>query len=105
MFALTIFLTALTVWIGSRKPARLAVSVSPMEAAGYRPVYGGKSVRKTGKGKLLWRMALQQFTKDKKKSAVIILSLAAGVSVSGNADPESGAQDLCFKLYGSGHGD
>lgn len=81
VFALTIFLTALTVWIGSRKPARLAVSVSPMEAAGYRPVYGGKSVRKTGKGKLLWRMALQQFTKDKKKSAVIILSLAAGFSV------------------------
>ena len=60
---------------------KLAVCVSPIEAAGYRPVYGGKSVRKTGKGRLLWRLALQQLTKDKRKSAVIILSLAAGFSV------------------------
>lgn len=81
VFLLTILLTGATVWIGSRKPVKLAVCVSPIEAAGYRPVYGGKSVRKTGKGRLLWRLALQQLTKDKRKSAVIILSLAAGFSV------------------------
>ncbi|QDW73292.1 ABC transporter permease [Lachnospiraceae bacterium KGMB03038] len=81
VFALTILLAAITIWIGSRKPARMAEAISPIEALGYRPSGGRKSSRKTAKGKLLWRMALEQLKKDKKKSVVITLSLAAGLSV------------------------
>ena len=81
VFLLTILFTGLTVRIGSRKPAKMAVSVSPVEALGYRPAGGRKSIRRTGKGRLLWRMAKDQLTKDKKKSTLVILSLAAGLSV------------------------
>lgn len=78
---LTVFLIGLTVYLGSRKPVKMAVSVSPVEAAGYRGAYGGKAVKRTGKGKLLVRMAKEQFWKDKKKTVFITASLAAGLSV------------------------
>ena len=86
---LTVLLVAFTVYMGSRKPAKLASTISPMEAVGYRPAYAGKiakssmSVAKTKKRRagLLKRMALEQILKDKKKTAVIMVSLAAGMSV------------------------
>lgn len=81
IFLLTILLAGVTVYIGSRKPVRKAVAVSPIEAAGYRPINGKKTTRKTGKGRLLWRLAVEQLTKDKKKSVIVILSLASGLSV------------------------
>ena len=81
IFLVTILLTVLTVYIGSRKPVKMAVSVSPIEAAGYRGAAGKKSIRRTAKGRLLWRMAREQLTKDKKKSGIVILSLATGLSV------------------------
>lgn len=93
IFLMTILLTGLTVYIGSRKPAKLAVRISPIEALGYRPVSGKKSSHKTGKGMLVWRMAREQITKDKKKSGLVILSLAAGMSVF-----------LCFATLLASHG-
>lgn len=89
---LTVLFVAFTVYVGSRKPVKLAVSVSPVEAAGYRPVYGGnpggrtkakaaKRHRRGRRGSVVFRMALDQIRKDKKKSAVIMVSMAAGLSV------------------------
>lgn len=78
---LTVVLTAFTVYMGSRKPVKMAVSVSPLEAAGYRPAQGKDGRRRTRRGRLIPRMALDQVLKDKKKSAVIMVSLAAGLSV------------------------
>ena len=78
---LTVLLTGATVWISSRKPAKMASIVSPVEAAGYRPGYGKNGTRRTHRGKLLTGMALDQIRKDKRKSAVIMVSLAAGMSV------------------------
>ena len=78
---LTVLLAWATVWIGSRKPAKMASSVSPVEAAGYQPGYGKKGTRRTHRGKLLNGMALDQIRKDKRKSAVIMVSMAAGMSV------------------------
>ena len=37
---LTVALAVLTIYLGSRKPVKLAVSISPLEAAGYRPAQG-----------------------------------------------------------------
>ena len=42
---------------------------------------GKKSRKKTGKGKIIWRVAKEQFLKDRKKTTVILLSLAAALSV------------------------
>ena len=37
--------------------------------------------RKAGKGKVIARLSLEQFTKDKKRTAMVLLSLAASLSV------------------------
>ncbi len=106
---LTILLTGITVYIASKKPAKIAVACSPMEALGYRPSAGvdkryGHAMRKnreirqdgskrckkkryetgqryTSSSARIWRMAKEQITKDKKRAGIVMLSLAAGMSV------------------------
>lgn len=90
---LTAALSAFTIYTGSRKPAKLAAEISPMEAAGYRAGYAAgaghrdsrnrkRKKKRSGKQEgLLWKMALDQIRKDKKRSTVIMVSLAAGMSV------------------------
>lgn len=81
VFLLTILLTGVTIYMGSRKPAKLAVAISPVEALGYRVQTGKKSLRKTGKGNLILRMAKEQLAKDKKKTVVVVLSLTVSLCV------------------------
>lgn len=59
IFVLTILLVVATIYIGSRKPAKIAVTVSPIEANRYQTKMQGR----------------------KKKTIISILSLAAGLSV------------------------
>lgn len=81
IFLLTVILTGATVYTAARKPAKTAVSYSPMEALGYRP-QAGKTIRRTAKkGPLIWRLAKRQLTKDPKKSGIVMLSLATSMSV------------------------
>ena len=77
---LTLCIAALTVWIGSRKPAKLATRITPMQALGYRPQRGRKRTHKTGSGTLLWRMAREQLCRDKKKSVMVIAALGVCLS-------------------------
>lgn len=81
VFFLTVFLTGISVWYAARKPMRLAVSSSPIEALGYRPVSSIKKGHKTKKGNLIRRMAVEQLTRNKKKTVVTMLSLSASLSV------------------------
>ncbi|KMZ55567.1 ABC transporter permease [Dorea sp. D27] len=81
VFLLSIAVVGITIYLGSRKPTRIADSVSPLEALGYRTVSGRKASHKTGRGSILWRMAGEQLGRDKKKTGVVILSLAACLSV------------------------
>ena len=81
IFFLTILFTGVTVFAASRKPAKKAVMSSPIEALGYRPVSGMRKTHKTRRGRLAWRMAKDQVTKDKKKSIVVVLSLAVSLAV------------------------
>ncbi|MDE8732242.1 FtsX-like permease family protein [Eubacteriales bacterium DFI.9.88] len=76
-----VLLVGATVFIGSRKPARIAAEITPMEALGYRGLSGKTKARRTGKGQIVWRMAKDQLFKDKKKTFVVVLSLAAALSV------------------------
>ena len=112
---LTVALAAFTICTGSRKPAKLAAGISPVEAAGYRGTsadhagYRAHRIRirgrsrsgkqsqnrgmkqsrngdhgrsqSAGRGGILVRLALDQIRKDKRKAAVIMVSLAAGMSV------------------------
>ena len=81
VFLLTILLTGFSVWYAARKPMRLAESSSPIEARGYRPVSGIRKGHTTKKGNLIRRMAMEQLTRNKKKTVVTMLSLSASLSV------------------------
>ncbi len=87
---LAVLIAGITVYIAGRKPVKMAVMCSPMEALGYRPAVRadkrrresmagrGRSVSPAGR---IWRMAKEQIAKDRKKAGIVILSLAAGMSV------------------------
>ena len=77
----TILLVGITIFLASQKPTKMAADISPIEALGYRPTHKTAKERKTGKGKVIARLSLEQFTKDKKRTAVVLLSLAASLSV------------------------
>lgn len=95
ILALTVLITAVTVYVAGRKPAKMAVACSPMEALGYRPAarirkkskmmrYNrgtSNAVRQVSSTGRIWRMAMEQITKDRKKSGIVMLSLAAAMSV------------------------
>lgn len=66
---------------GIRKPVRMASEVSPIEAAKFRGTVSKRKSYQNRKGNFFWRMALEQLRKDKKKSVVVFLSLAASLSV------------------------
>lgn len=90
---LTLLLTGITVCIAGGKPAKTAVMCSPMEALGFRPSAdvkrrgwpGGsrhlERKRHVSPSARIWRMAKEQITKDKRKAGIVMLSLAAGMSV------------------------
>ena len=59
----------------------MAADISPIETLGYRPTHKTVKERKAGKGKVIARLSMEQFTKDKKRTAVVLLSLAASLSV------------------------
>ncbi|SHK69207.1 ABC transporter permease [Hespellia stercorisuis] len=81
VFLLTVVLVMLTLILSSRRPAKYAASVSPIEALGFRGISRTKTSHRTGRGDLLWRMAAEHLKKDKKKTVVVLLSLAASLSV------------------------
>lgn len=81
---ITILLAGLTLYLGSRKAVKTASTVGEVEALGghrFGSVKPGSRWRGGGGRHLLWRLAWRQFSSDKKKTAVVILSLAAGLSV------------------------
>ena len=77
----TILLVGVTLLLACQKPAKMAADISPIEALGYRQTHKIVKARKAGKRKVIARLSLRQFTKDKKRTAVVLLSLAASLSV------------------------
>ena len=77
----TILLVGVTLLLACQKPAKMAADISPIEALGYRPTHKIVKARKAGKRKVIAKLSLRQFTKDKKRTAVVLLSLAASLSV------------------------
>ena len=81
IFLITILVTGLSILIGMRKPIRIATGVTPVEATKYRESAPKRAGYKKKKGAFFWRMALEQLKKDKKKTIVVLLSLATSLSV------------------------
>lgn len=77
----SIVVTGISILFGMRKPIQIAAKVTPVEAAKYREgISNGKGYKKK-KGAFFWRMAFEQLKKDRKKTVVVLLSLAASLSV------------------------
>lgn len=67
--------TFVTVMMGCKKPCRMAGQVSPIEAVTYSEYQAGRKKKKKS-GKLsAFRLAWMNFTREKKKVAVVVLSL------------------------------
>lgn len=108
IFLLTVLIGSGTVYIGGRKPLKLMADISPIEALGYqgiKPVKPGRRRRKgresgtegrksrtesrksdmenwkSRRGGFLWRTAKNQLIKDKKRTVMVILSMAVSLSV------------------------
>lgn len=83
IFVLTVLLVAGTIYIGSRKPAKIAVTVSPIEANRYSTeiMPHGKTHLSHEKGNVIGHMGVRKVFAEKKKTLISILSLAVGLSV------------------------
>lgn len=81
VYIAAVVIICLTIYTGSRKPAKIAGQISPVEATGYSPVKIRQVKRKTGRGSILTRMARTNLLKDKKRSGIVILSLSLSISI------------------------
>ena len=77
----TILLVGFTIFSASRKPVKMATAVSPIEALGYRSASKLKKTKRAGKSKVINRLCLEQLVKDKKRTTIVLLSLASSLSV------------------------
>lgn len=76
IFVISALLTLLTVYLSTRKPIKKASRVSPIEAIRYTGQdEGGKAEIKRTRGAKLPRMALSHLSRQKRRSAFIIVSL------------------------------
>jgi putative ABC transport system permease protein len=77
IFVFAAVFSLLTVFIGCRKPSRVAARVSPVEAVRYEgsSTKGGRKARRTRKVSSL-SMAWANITREKRKLVVIVLSLS-----------------------------
>ena len=85
----------------------MAADISPIEALGYRPTHKTVKERKAGKGKVIARLSLEQFTKDKKRNCggtVVFGSQSVCVLLYCDHAGQSGSKNHSVKLYGYGYG-
>lgn len=82
IFVAAAILTALTVFISTRKPIRMAAGTSPLEAFRYVERDGKKKkgkLKKRSTGVNLWKMAVSNLGRNKRRCAFIIISLMLSV--------------------------
>lgn len=85
IFVMTALISAGTVYVGSRRPLKLMALIAPIQALG-RQNPGAvkmavKPIKQGRKGRLLLKMAGEQLGKDKRRTAMVILSAAVSLSV------------------------
>ncbi len=76
-----VLFSLMTAWLGAITPAKKAASISPMEALRYTgEVYSTSKAKYPIKGKPL-RMALRNIFRDRKRAAIVMLSLFLCITV------------------------
>lgn len=75
----TVAFSVFTIWISCRKPARIAARTAPAEAVKYIGTGGRRrKTRHSTSGGKLWKMALRNIFRDKKRVVIVFLSLFMG---------------------------
>ncbi|MFT8350775.1 ABC transporter permease [Clostridium saccharoperbutylacetonicum] len=72
------FFSLITVYISCKKPGKIAAAVSPVEATKYAEVSvkNGKKIRKSIDGTKVYKMALYNIQRNKKKTIIVITSMS-----------------------------
>ena len=78
---LSIFVALAAIFFGVRKPIHVAADVTPVEAVKYRENIVASHMKKKKQDNLYWRMAKNQLKGDKKRTAIVFLSLAMSLIV------------------------
>ncbi len=81
VLAFSIFVTVIAIICGVRKPIRIAADVTPVEAVKYRETIVVHCAKEKRQGNLYWRMAKDQLKNNKKRTAIVFLSLAMSLIV------------------------
>lgn len=81
VFILSATFTIITVLLSVRKPANIASRVSPIEANGYSDATDVKIKSRKSKKASIFNMALRNVTRNKKKLAMVSISIALGLIV------------------------
>lgn len=76
----SVLCVAVAIASGMRAPLKMVAQVTPLEAVKYRPRAVCGSRRSAG-GAWSWHLALDQLSRDKKRTMVVFLSLAVSLSV------------------------
>ena len=90
-----------TVFISISRPSRLAARVSPMEALRSTEGAGGsKKASKRSRGVSLWKMALDNVLRNKKKALLVTLSLSLSLIILNGAYSMANSFDMDKYLSG-----
>lgn len=110
IFIASALFSLFTVWISTRKPARTAARVSPVEAAKYSGISGKRKEKKSAGGAKLYRMALSNLGRNKKQTVIVLLSMALSVvlvntvfMISGSFDTDKYLERFVDTDYLIGH--
>lgn len=81
IYILAVLFTWITVRISSRKPAKMAAGVSLVEALRFADRTGRTKARRTGSGGKLYRLALRNVFRNRKRAVITFASLFFGLVV------------------------
>ena len=71
----------ITVFLSCRKPGKMAAKVSPVEAAKYTEGMTSKKKKRRSRGAKVYQMAFANLGRNKKKTALVIVSLTLSVTL------------------------
>lgn len=79
IFAASVVFALITVLLSCAKPGKLAAKVSPVEAAKYVETTSSKKKKRTTRGAKIHQMAFANLGRNKRKTALVMVSLALAV--------------------------
>lgn len=79
IFAASVVFSLITVLLSCAKPGKLAARVSPVEAAKYVETTSSKKKKRTTRGAKVHQMAFANLGRNKRKTALVMVSLALAV--------------------------